>query len=215
VRCAVRPAPIKSALKQLENCRVSVLDRGQNRWINRGVKGWAILSQWRFQRSSVPSYLFVVDPVTEGEPLPSEDIPALTRAIAREHVGGIFRGLGLVQVALSIGASGPDAFAESLRGMTELDSQPVWVVVPALETIALGRLFRSTPVDVRSDYFGDEFFLGVADQLIRDLKSESEEEPALMEARSLPSEGVFIGQDGFVIARRTAFRIVEGEGAAI
>jgi hypothetical protein len=205
------PGPITSALGQLENCRVSVFDRRQNRWIERRIKGWAVLNQWKFQRSPVPPYLFVVDPVTEGEPLPSDHIPALTRAIAREHVAGIFRGLGLFRLALSLGASGPDAFAESLLGLVEFAAEPVTVVVPALEIRALGRVFRSTPVDVSSDYFGDEFFLGVAHQVIQDLQSESEEEPAVLATRSLPSEGVFIGHDGFVIARRSTFQILEGE----
>jgi hypothetical protein len=97
---------------------VSVLDRNSGDWINRKVKGWAVLNQWSFQLSNVDPYLFVVDPETEGEELPVEELPYLIRFVARDHVGGLLGGLKLYRLAASISYSNQDSAKRQTLGVT-------------------------------------------------------------------------------------------------
>jgi hypothetical protein len=156
-----QPGPIKSAENQLNNCRVSIFDRTSRRWIDRNVKGWAILNQWSFQTSNFPPYLFVVDPETDGAPMPREELPAAIRAIARAHVGGLLRGLGLFGVAGSISQASISSFERAPSETVELVSPAIVSVVGLDGSTATGRFFRAGYIDAFSDLFGHEFFVGV------------------------------------------------------
>jgi hypothetical protein len=198
------PAPIKQAIKQLQNCRVSTFRRGTGNWVDRKVKGWAVLNRWSFQLSDKEPFLFVVDPETEGDPLTSDELPPLIRAVAREHVGGLFRGLRLFDVANTIPfEAGP--YRESASLMSSLSAPHVVVSIAALHGVqAIGRLFRSNPGDPIARLFGEEIFVGVQSDIFEDLRVDSETLPMVAEPQYLPSEGVVRGPDGFIVARQSA-----------
>jgi hypothetical protein len=142
-----QPAPIRQAIKQLRNCRVETYERGTKTWVHRTVKGWAVLNRWSFQSSNVPPFLFVVDPETEGDQIPINDLPALIRAVARGHVAGLFRGMRLFNVA-SLLPFEPGRYRETSLILPGLSMPHVSVAVAGLPGItAIGRLFRSSPGD--------------------------------------------------------------------
>jgi len=160
------------------------------------------------QVSKTGPFLFVVDPESEGETLPREEIPAFVRAIAREHVAGLFRGLRLFELASSLSyAGGP--FAEATLLISDSTVSPTSVSVPALHGItATGRLFRPGPGDLSPTMIGEDIFIGVQDEIIEDLRSDSENLPVIVEPQSLSSEGVVRGADGLIVARPSSVTII-------
>jgi hypothetical protein len=203
-----QPGAIKTAVKQLENCQVSVFDQANQRWVDRRVKGWAVLNQWSFQSSNVPPYLFVVDPQTDGESLPPEDLPALARVIAREHVGGLCRGLGLFELA-SLLLQGDELYATAFSQLAvEFPVHVTTVSVPALGgAIATGRLFNSDFGAMSPAALGAEIFIGMQVDVVDDLRSEGGV-LTIVAPRSLPSEGVFRGPDGLIVAKQSSVTIL-------
>jgi hypothetical protein len=174
-----RHPSIKQAEEQLKNCRVSVLDKNERIWVERKVKGWAVLNQWSFQLSNVGPYLYVVDPDTEGETLPLDDLPPLIRYVARGHVGSLFRGLRLYSLANSISYMSDEPSKEAIRYLSE--ASPVIVTVAALGGVtAIGRFFRLGPGDVGTSAFGEEIFIGVQNEVIEDLQGSSEAAPVVL-----------------------------------
>jgi hypothetical protein len=69
---------------------------------------------------------------------------------------------------------------------------------------AIGRLFRSNPGDPFARLFGEEIFVGVQNDIIEDLRVDSDAIPMVVEPQFLPSEGVIRGPDGLIVARQTA-----------
>jgi len=91
-----RPGPIKTADKQISSVRVQERKRrgGQMQWVDRSLKGVAVMSRWGIEDPPRDPYLFVLDPETHGEPLSEDEIPAFVQQIAREHVRQTLEGLG-------------------------------------------------------------------------------------------------------------------------
>jgi hypothetical protein len=204
-----RPAPIRQAIKQLESCRVSVFNRARWGWVDRKVKGWAVLNRWRFQLSNTGPFLFVVDPDTGGDLLPYDDLPGLVRAVAREHVGGLLRGLMLFTLSSSLSYAGSSPYAEAMSLLSHDAVFPTAVSVPALAgVLATGRLFSLSPGDLSTRMFGEEIFIGVQDEVIENLLRDSDTAPMLVEPQSLSSEGVIRGADGLIVARQSAVTIL-------
>jgi hypothetical protein len=198
---STEPSSLKSAKKQLQNCRVSVLDKTSYRWVDRKVKGWAVLNQWSFQLSPVEPYLYVIDPDTKGEALPLDELPLFVRYVARGHVGSIFRGLGLYGLANSVSYLADNPFDEAVAHLSA--TSPTIVAVTNLDGVrATGRLFRLGPGAAGPSAFGEEIFIGVQNEVIEDLQGSSEATPLVLEPHS--TEELMRGPDGFIVARQSA-----------
>jgi hypothetical protein len=167
------------------------------------LKGCAVLNQWSFQVSDLGPYLYVLDPDTEGEALPLDELPLLTRYVARQHVGSLFRGLRLYDLANSISYLSDDLSAEAVPYLSQ--PSPTVVAVAGLGNArATGRFFRLGPGDVSASSFGDEIFIGVQNEVIEDLRGSSEAAPIVSEPHS--TEGLIRGPDGFIVATHTTRR---------
>jgi hypothetical protein len=201
-----KPAPIRQAIKQLQNCRVSVFDRARQDWIERRLKGWAVFNQWCIQSSNaVYPFLYVVDPVTHGEELADNDLPMLIRAVAREHVAGLFRGLRLYSLANSMSSSlfELSGYAEVTFRLSARPVSPVTVRIPSLgDVTATGRFFSTDAGDLTTAIFGEEIFIGVQTEVIEDLSGPSDGLPPVIVPRSV--EGAVQGADGLIVARHSA-----------
>lgn len=92
-----RPGPIKTAEAQINGVRVQkakISKSGALRWVNRSVKGWAVMSRWGVEIPAREPFLFVLDPETAGEPLSEEETAEVVQDIARVHVRLTLEGLG-------------------------------------------------------------------------------------------------------------------------
>jgi hypothetical protein len=114
-----RPGPIRTASKQIQSVRgqVSRMRAGTTRWIDRSVKGWAVMSRWGVEQPPRDPYVFVRDPEMRGEPLSEEEIPTLILPVAREHVRQTLEGLGYGDI---IGEHGQDTAGHPLRDRQEV-----------------------------------------------------------------------------------------------
>jgi hypothetical protein len=63
-------------------------------WVDRTVKGWAIMSRWGVETPAREPFLFALDPETTGEPLSNEEVAEVVQDIARAHVRLTLEGLG-------------------------------------------------------------------------------------------------------------------------
>ena len=137
-------------------------------------------------------------------PKPSSgEIPALTRAIARQHVGGLLRGLGLFNLASSISYVGGGPYAEAVSLSSDFTVSPVIVSIASLGAVtATGRLFRLSPGDAGTRMFGEEIFIGVQNEVIGDLHVESDTVPMILEPHY--AHDAMRGADGLIVARQSA-----------
>lgn len=94
------PGPIKTANLQISAACVQKLQSSgnTNHWIDRNVKGWAVTSRWGVEDPQRDAFLYALDPRTDGEPIPDDELPVLIRDIARAHTGHILRGLGYLEI---------------------------------------------------------------------------------------------------------------------
>jgi hypothetical protein len=91
---------------------------------------------------------------------------------------------------------------------SDFSASPVTVSVAGLDGVmATGRLFRSSPGDPGTHIFGEEIFVGVQNDVIEDLRRESDTVPMVVEPQNLPSEGLIRGPDGLIVARQSAVTI--------
>ena len=91
------PGPIKTADAQIRGVRVQkarMTKGGGLTWVDRSVKGWAVMSRWGVETPAREPYLFALDPETAGEPLSDEEIAEVVQDIARVHVRLTLEGLG-------------------------------------------------------------------------------------------------------------------------
>ena len=63
-------------------------------WVDRSVKGWAVMSRWGVETPAREPFLFVLDPETAGEPLSQEEVAEVVQNVARAHVRLTLEGLG-------------------------------------------------------------------------------------------------------------------------
>jgi hypothetical protein len=197
-----QPAQIRRAVRQLQNCRVEVLNQATRRWVARKLKGWAVLNQWCVQTSNAHNpYIYVVDPETDGEALSSDDLPAFIRAVAREHVAGLFRGLRLYSLASSISVL-PLSLATEVTSFF-LEPSHVTVSVAALDHVtAIGRFFSLEAGEMVSWMFGEDIFVGVQSEVFEDLSASTDAAPIILQPHT--AEALVRGADGLILARQSA-----------
>jgi len=93
-----KPGPIRTAEGQITGVLVQKRQpTGRRvRWLDKSVKGWAIMSRWGLAAPARLPFLYALDPKTDGENLTSEEIDDLVQAVARTHVEQTALGLGLL-----------------------------------------------------------------------------------------------------------------------
>lgn len=92
------PGPIKTASGQIQGVLVQRrVGSGRSAWVNKQVKGWAVMSRWGVMSPPRDPFLFALDPNTEGEPMLSPDTEELIALVARGHVEQLATGLGLLE----------------------------------------------------------------------------------------------------------------------
>jgi hypothetical protein len=95
------PGPIKTAAGQIQGVVVEKLQNiaGNDRWMPRSVKGWAVMSRWGAEDPMRDAFQYVLDPETLGEPLLDGDLRETIQDVARMHVGQTLDGMGYSDLA--------------------------------------------------------------------------------------------------------------------
>ena len=69
IKTGSHPDPIKTAINQINGVAVQKFDSFSQKWVDRSVKGWAVMSRWGVENPIRDAYQYVLDPVTPGTPI--------------------------------------------------------------------------------------------------------------------------------------------------
>jgi hypothetical protein len=201
-----RPGPIKTADAQINGVQVQkarMTKSGALSWVNRSVKGWAVMSRWGVESPAREPFLFALDPETEGEPLSQEEVTEVVQDIARVHVRLTLEGLGYPDLLRdpsdhTIARPSRQRDAVVLHVDGEQNSRFLGAVASPYGLLSLTvsqaqTLISSLPTDVALQLFFVGYDLDIVDRLLQN------QAVAPRHVRQM-DDGTRVGPDGLLVA---------------